>query len=966
MALSANNNRRFNFERALDNKEARWVDSAYAALSPRERIGQLLMIRAHSDRDSAFESEVERQIRQYGVGGLCFFQGTPEKQAALTNRYQAASERLPLMIAMDAEWGLGMRLKNACISFPSQMALGALQDESAIYDMGREIARQCRRLGVHVNFAPVADVNNNPANPVINHRSFGEDLDNVIRKSVRYAAGLQDGGVLACAKHFPGHGDTDKDSHFDLPIIRHDRRRLDSLELKPFRALIQSGIGSVMVAHLHIPTLDDRPNRPSTLSENTIHRLLRRQLDFEGLVFTDAMEMKGVSKFFSAGKAEVEALHAGNDVILLPADIEKTIEAIEKALADGYLDARKTADSVKRVLRAKYRLGLRAPQRVETANLRQELNTPEALLLKRRLIESSLTLARDRDHVVGFRDLGTTRIAVVSLGDTSANAFAQYCGFYAPADIFSAAGELSAEQSQALLDKLRPYDVVIVGLFQNSIKASENYGVPPSHIAWTQTLNRETQVVLVVLGNPYLLGYFDETPTVLAAYSTDTLAQQLAAQALFGAVELRGRLPVTASPAARFGQGLDRTYPQGMRLAYDTPESAGLRSDTLAKIDDIAAEMIASGAAPGCQILVARNNRIVWHKAYGYTDYTGTVPVSLQHLYDLASVTKVTATTVSLMHLRDRQLFHPDSAVGAYLPQLRKKPKGRLPMRQVLAHHAGLQAWIPFYKQTLDKQGQPLRALYSPTPRPGFDVPVARSLYLRNDWRDTLWQQIYRSESGATGKYRYSDLGMLLAMQAVENQSGKSLERYARENFYAPLGMGSTVFAPWRYRWESRCVPSEEDNYFRRERLQGYVHDMAAAMLGGEAGHAGLFGNANDLAKLFQMLLNGGSYFGECFLNEATVQEFTANQYGSRRGLGFDLKETAPGASPNMCVSASPRTFGHLGFTGTCVWADPEQNLIFVFLSNRTYPSMDNNKLITGNYRPRIQEVVYRAIQPEK
>lgn len=476
-ALSANNNRRFNFKRALDEREDRWVDSVFAALGPRERIGQLLMIRAHSDRDSVFEADVERQIRQYGVGGLCFFQGTPEKQALLTNRYQAASKRLPLMIAMDAEWGLGMRLKDACISFPSQMALGAIQDDDAIYDMGREIARQCRRLGVHVNFAPVADVNNNPANPVINHRSFGEDLGNVIDKSVRYAQGLQNGGVLACAKHFPGHGDTDKDSHFDLPVIRHDRRRLDSLELKPFRALVKAGIGSVMVAHLHIPTIDDRPNRPSTLSENAVYRLLRKQLHFEGLVFTDAMEMKGVSKFFSAGQAELEALRAGNDIILLPSDIQKTVEAIEKALSDGSLDARKMTESVKRVLRAKYRLGLRAPQRVDTSDLRRDLNTPEALLLKRRLIESSLTLVRDRNSVVGFRDLGAMRIALVSVGDTTANPFAQYCGFYAPVDVFGVAGELDEAASGRLLEKLQSYDVVIVGLFQRSIKAAESYGV---------------------------------------------------------------------------------------------------------------------------------------------------------------------------------------------------------------------------------------------------------------------------------------------------------------------------------------------------------------------------------------------------------------------------------------------------------------------------------------------------------
>ncbi|MCK6694548.1 MAG: glycoside hydrolase family 3 protein, partial [Thermoanaerobaculia bacterium] len=568
-------------------------------LSEEERLGQLFMVRAHSDKGPEYEQMVEDIVRKYRVGGLCFFQGTPERQAELTNRYQALSDRLPLMISMDAEWGLGMRLKDGTISYPRQIMLGAIQDNRLIYEMGREIARQCRRLGVQVNFAPVADVNNNPANPVINDRSFGEDRNNVAAKSFQYMMGLQDGGVMACAKHFPGHGDTDVDSHLDLPVISRSYERLDSLELFPFKTLIQYGIGSFMVAHLSVPAIDPRENRPSTLSRSIVTNLLRDKMGFDGMIFTDAMEMQGVAKHFRPGYADLEALRAGNDMICLSGDVGAAITVIQSALAADSLDRRQIDASVKRILRAKYRLGLTKPQRVEVANIRRDLNRPESILLKRRLVESALTLVRDRAGIVGFEQVEKLQLATLALGDTNRTVFQTTCGFYAPMAHFNGAKDLDSAKATFLLDTLATYDAVLLSLHDMSRRPDTKFGLRDSQIQWINRLCERTKVVLTVFGNPYSLRYFDEVPVVLLAYCDESINQEIAAQTLFGAVDLHGKLPVTASPYARYAHGIDKKY-ASKRMGYDLPEAVGLNSDTLRLMDDVVTELIAAGAAPGC------------------------------------------------------------------------------------------------------------------------------------------------------------------------------------------------------------------------------------------------------------------------------------------------------------------------------------------------------------------------------
>lgn len=978
--LAFNDNRRFaNLSRSANQLEERWVDSVFNVLTEDERLGQLFVFRAHLDKDSLYEKQVEDLITQYKPGGLCIFNpthtGTIEKQAELTNRYQALSPRLPLLITMDLENGLGMRLRNTAISYPRAMMLGALQDNSLIYDMGKEVARQCRRLGVHVDFAPVADVNNNPENPVIGERSYGEDRYNVAAKAYQYMAGLQDGGVLACAKHFPGHGDTDMDSHFDLPLIKYDRNRLDSLELFPFRMLAKNGVGSFMVAHLSVPALDNRPNRPTTLSRAVVTDLLRKEIGFEGLIFTDAMEMEGVKKFFPNGSADVEAFKAGNDISLLPVDMGATWAALQTALNDGSLDRAQLHASVKRVLRVKYRLGLTTPQRVDPTNLRRDLNRPEAYALKRRIVAAAMTLVRDDKSLVGFPNLENIRFASVAVGDTNRTVFQTYCGYYAPFSHFNMAKASDSLTQIRLLDSLRRFDVVMASLHgmrttplplrtaKSEAGADTMYGLHPSQVAFLQKLNKQNTVVLTIFGNPYTLRWVGDAAVLLQAYTEDPMAQEYAAQGLFGASDINGILPITATPFAHFGHGIRKVFPK-KRLGYDLPEAVGLRSDTLALMDKLVQEMIATGAAPGCQILVAKDNKIVWNKAYGYYTYEQTTPVTTETIFDLASVTKVAATTISVMKLTENGQMSLDVPMANFIPELKTTNKKDLTVREILAHHAGLQPWIPFYQQTLTADKMPAPAIYRSTAEKGFEVPVAKDLFMQNVWVDSVWQKVFNSPLRDDRQYKYSDLGLYLNARAVLNVSGKPVNEFADQQYYRPLGLSTTGFNPWKKGLTLRCAPTEEDAYFRRQKLQGYVHDMGAAMLGGVSGHAGLFSNANDLAKIFQMLLNGGSYGWHEYLKPETVRLFTTRYSAStRRGMGFDMKELDEKQPANMSPLAGKNTFGHLGFTGICVWADPDKNLIFIFLSNRTYPTMENNKLSNGDYRPKLQGMVYRAMQ---
>ncbi len=962
----------FSFTNPIGQKETKsieWANAILDKMSLDEMIGQLFMIRAHSDLGADHIASVKRQIKKYHVGGMCFFQGTPQKQAELINEYQKLSKN-PLLIAQDAEWGLGMRFKDKyAISFPKQLTLGAIKNNDLIYQMGQEVAKHLLRIGVQVNFAPVVDVNVNPANPVIHNRSFGEDIYNVTAKSHAYMMGMQDGGLMACAKHFPGHGDTSVDSHYDLPVILHDNSRLDSIELMPFRTLSNLGVKSMMSAHLQVPTIDNRENRPTSLSAKALQKLLIEDIGFKGLIFTDGLEMKGVANHFKPGEMEIEALKAGNDVLLLPIDIDVAFKKIKEAVKAGSLDSTMIRKKALKILSNKYELGLdKKPTVNNLSNIPKDINTNEAIALKSKLYEEAITLVKNEKQTIPIEKKSNAKIAVLSLGSKTETPFQKRINSYENITKLNLPKSFTNAEKNTINNKISGHDVVIIGLHDMNIYASKNYGITENEIKFIQELSKTKKVVLVNFGTPYALKYFGDITTIIQAYEEDTICQDITAQMIFGAYGFRGTLPVSVNDFVR-NTGIQTASLQ--TLKYGVPEKVGMISDSLDAIKDIVEEMIKEKAAPGCQVLAIKDGQIVYDEAFGYHTYDKKKKVEKEDVYDVASVTKILATTISMMKMDEQKTIDINEKIEKYLPEIDTCNKGSLIIKDVLAHHAKLPGWIAFYENTLkEKESKKAKVeidnkYYKSSFSDSFCLHVVDDLYLRCDYRDSIYQRIYACGLRDEAEYKYSDLGFYLFDQMITRMSGMRLDEYTKTHFYKPLGLNKTGFNPLEWSNKNAIVPSEKDDYYRNKIIHGHVHDMGAAMLGGVAGHAGLFSNTQDLAVIMQMLLNGGNYGGKQYLQPETIMKYTNRYYNSRRGLGFDMKETDENRTLNMSDEASDSTFGHLGFTGTAVFADPEHNLVYIFLSNRTFPTMNNNKFSRNEYRPRIQSVFYNALKSE-
>jgi CubicO group peptidase (beta-lactamase class C family) len=674
------------------------------------------------------------------------------------------------------------------------------------------------------------------------------------------------------------------------------------------------------------------------------------------------MSMHGVSKFFGPGESDLRALQAGNDVLLMSENIHVAFDTVRAAIARGEITQASIDARVRKVLAAKYRLGLRRAAPVPLANLRADLTGRDGFELRERLIEAALTLARNRRDLLPIRRTDSLKIACISLGTAGRTAFQTQCAYFSPVLEKTLLSEIPAKAAEKTLAEVADCDLVIVGLHGMSRKAENQFGVTESERIFLERLQAQNRTALCVFGNPYSLRLLDYGDAVVVAYEDNETVQRICAEAVFGAASMNGRLPITASPEFPFGAG---AVVPAFRMPYGDPDRQGLDGAKLDAIDAIAKELVAEKAAPGCQVLVAKNGKIVFHRTYGAHTYDKSArAVMPTDLYDLASITKVAATTLSLMKIYDEGRLDLDRTLGHYLPELRGTNKENLVLREVLVHQAGLKDWIPFYLETLDKNKRPKAELYKGLCDSVFCVPVSEKLFLKKSFPDSIWKAIYRSDLRADKDYVYSDLGLYLAQRVVESITGTPLDRYVEETFYGPMGLRQTLFNPRKRLAPGRIVPTEIDGYFRHQSIQGTVHDMGSAMMGGVAGHAGLFSTAPELASLMQLLLDGGQWAGVQYLHPRTIELFTAyhDPKTSRRGIGFDKPEPDPARTANTAKACSPKTFGHTGFTGTCVWADPEHDLVFVFLSNRTYPDMNNRKLITGNYRTRIQDIIYRAL----
>ncbi|PRZ22869.1 glycoside hydrolase family 3 N-terminal domain-containing protein [Flavobacterium granuli] len=935
--------------------EAKWVDSIYNKMSVKEKIGQLFMISAYSNRDSVHEKEVKALIEEYKVGGLLFFQGGPMRQAQLTNAYQSKSD-VPLFVAIDAEWGLNMRL-DSTYRYPWNMTLGAIENLSLIENVGRNMAKESKRMGIHFNFAPVLDINTNPKNPIIGNRSFGENKTNVSEKAIALMKGVQSQGVFSTGKHFPGHGDTSADSHHTLPLVDFSKERIDKVELYPYKRMFDEGLVSVMVAHLNIPSLETQENHPSSASYNIVTNLLQKQLGFEGLIFTDGLAMKGATDFLSPGDLEVAVILAGNDILLGPINVPASFKKLESAYADGIITEARLAHSVKKILRYKFKAGLNNYKPIDLNNLHDDINPSENDALHYKLYENAITVLKNDTEILPIKNLDQ-KIAYVKLGDDTNSTFVSTLKKYTEVT------EVANSNIDSLNQELKKYNTVIVG-FHKVNKTWDKQEFTATELLWLQEIAKHNKVILDIFTKPYSLlpiTNFDDIEGLVVSYQNSDISQIVSAELLFGAIDAKGKLPVSINTSFKVNDGL--ATEKLNRLGFTAPENEDMNPHILSKIDAIAQKAIDGRMAPGMQVLVARKGNVIFQKSYGHHSYDNTVKVSNSDLYDVASISKMISTLPNVMQLYDQNKVNLDTKLKKMVPIFKKTNKKNISFKDLLSHYAGLQAWIPFYKATLDAQNKPLVKYYRKVADSQFSTKVADSLFIRNDYHDTIMKIIADSPLSLKKEYKYSDFTFIILKEYLEKKTKKRLDVLSQQNFYNTLGMNNTLYNPLEKFDKNNIAPTEIDTYFRHQVVQGYVHDMAAAMEGGIAGHAGIFSNAMDVAKMMQLFLQKGNYGNKQYFSEKTFDAFNTCYYsneGVQRGLGFDKRINKDGPTCS-CVSSS--SFGHTGFTGNIAWVDPETEIVYIFLSNRTYPEVtaEGNKLAKEKIREDIQKIIQEAI----
>ena len=934
-----------------------WVDSIYINMSLQEKVGQLFMVDIFSNRSRAETNKIKKLISDQHIGGVIFSKGGPQQQAKLNNEYQELS-KVPLLIGMDAEWGLAMRL-DSTFALPWNMTLGAVQSLKLIEEAGASISRHSNRLGVHINFAPVIDINTNPDNPIIGNRSFGEEKDNVTEKAVAFMKGMHKENILSSAKHFPGHGDTNSDSHKTLPTISFSRSRLENIELFPYYRLIEEGVSSVMVAHLNVPGLESRSNMPSSLSRTIVTDLLKDQLQFKGLIFTDALNMKGASNYKTPGDIDLAAFLAGNDVLLISEDIPKASLKITEAYDSGLISEERLAHSVKKILQAKYKAGLNQYEPVNTSNLRKDLITLQDDVLYEELVENAITLIKNDMGVVPVKDLDIKKIAYVKFGDATGVPFLNQLRKYTRVD------HVTADNLDDMLKKLKAYNLVIIGFHKSNASPWAGYKFSKEDLTWIHGITRQNVSLLNIFTRPYALMEVSGSTVegIMVAYQNSAIAQEKAAQILFGGLEARGKLPVSIGNEFPVGTGF---FTKSLnRLSYGLPESVGMNSLKLQKIDSLINVGLATKMTPGMQVMVARKGKVIYQRNAGYHTYEKKIPVSDTSIYDLASLTKILASLPLIMQLEEKNVLDFNSRLGEFMPYFKGSNKENIRLQDMLLHYGQLKSWLPFYVPTIDRATKrPSVKYYREQPIENFNIPVAENMFIRNDIRDSIMAVIRDSDLEKSIGYKYSDLPFYIMKYYLEDYHNSNLDYLTQNEFYKPLGANLTSFVPLNHFNIEQIVPTEDDKLWRRQLVQGYVHDQGAAMQGGIGGHSGLFSTANDVTKIMQLFLNGGNYGGKRYLNSQTLEKFNTCYYcddNVRRGVGFDKPQLGKAGPTCGCVSQS--SFGHSGFTGTFAWADPEEEIVFVFLSNRTFPDVDNRKLIQSDIRAKIQQVIYDAIE---
>lgn len=958
-------------QKADTQKMKQWADSIFDTMTLDEKIGQMFIITAPPD--PGHRDQVIKYIDRQKIGGILFSKGTIEDQAASINHYQQHT-RIPLFIALDGEWGLSMRFEGAP-RFPRNMTLGAVDDLELIRQYGAEVGRECRLSGIHINFAPVVDINTNPLNPVIGTRSFGENPQDVSDRAIAYARGLESQNIISVAKHFPGHGDTSEDSHKTLPTVNKNRQQLHDTELHPFQQYINARLAGIMTAHLAVPALDSITRKPASLSPLIVQNLLQTQMNFTGLTFTDALAMKGAAT--ESQNPAVDAIKAGNDIILNPADPETQIQAVKKAVETGQIPIQLIEEKSLKILHYKYAAGLNNQQTIKTKNIRQNLNTEYTSWLIRELNNKAVTLLKNNNREIPIKNLDN--IALLTISTANETTIHKTLSQYTTITQYTITPKTTPKTIDTIFRQLRRHNTIIC-----TIHTTRTINLPQ-----LPQLAREKTLHIAFLTTPYTIPKYQQTinhaATVTTAYENTPDAQQSTAELIMGGIPALGKLPVT----------INNMYPlhttnttTKTRLSHHSPIHEHHNPDALLQIDQIALEGINSKAYPGCQILIARNSTIIYHKTFGTFDYAGTHPVQTDDLYDLASLTKALATTPAIMKLHEQQKINLDQPISIHIPQLNNTPLAGITIRSLLHHETPLPPYLPFYQQLIDPQSY-TGALFSSrrtpthnihfdtntyarsnfrfhqnktsrTPREGIETKIADNLYTKNNIEQDILSEIINTTLRKNSNYQYSDLNFILLKTAIENITSQTLDHYLYTEYSHPLGANTTTYHPLALFPKNRIAPTEHDQFWRNQILIGHPHDEAAAILGGVSGNAGLFSSAGDIAKILQMLLWNGQYGSREYLTPQTVKLFTQTKSpNSRRGLGFDH----PDPNRTDLSQVSTLTFGHTGYTGTCFWVDPDKQLIYIFLSNRVYPSRTNRRLATLKIRERIQDAIYKSME---
>ena len=933
-----------------------WVDSLYNSMTLKEKVAQLFVLQLMTKNDNT--NLIYKQISENKIGGIILSNGSPLKMAETINKMQSISN-IPLLIGIDGEWGLKMRI-DSTIKFPWNMSLGAIKHNSLLERVGESIGKHCKRMGIHINFAPVVDINTNPNNPIIGNRSYGEDKFNVTNKAVSFTKGMQEEGILACAKHFPGHGDTSKDSHETLPTIGFKKKRIMDIELYPYKTLIKQGLGAVMIAHLNVPSLESNTDFPSSLSKKIVTRLLKDRLKFKGLIITDALGMKGVTSY-DKENIDLMAFKAGNDVLLMSGDINTGISSIVNAYKSNEISEKRLQHSVKKILKAKYKVGLNRYKPIDTNNLISDLNPINDKVLKEEVVSNIITLLKNDKQFTPILSLNNNKIIHIQTGSDSGETFNTYLNKYSSVDYIKISDFKTIND---LMDKLTEYNTVIIGLHQPSNTPWDKYNFTRKELLWIDKISKSKNTILAIFAKPYSLNKvlnINTFKSVILSYQNDEIFQEKTAQMIFGSISFNGVIPVSIVDKFKVGDGIKTSIIN--RLSYGLPESVNIDSRKINRIDSIVNLSIDSMMTPGVQLIIAKNSKVVFDKSYGKLRYDKDNIVNSTTKYDLASLTKILVTLPLVMKLYDNNVISIDSKLKEILPHYNGTNKSDVTIKEMLSHFSYFQAWIPFYKQTIDTiSGNLKKHLYNTKRDKEFTLKINNNLYLLSSYKDTILNQIKESKL-IDERYKYSDLPYLILQEYIEDYYSSDLDNLSRKHFFNSIGANSFMFNPANSISIENIAPTEIDVYFRNQEVVGYVHDMTAAMLGGVAGHAGLFGNANDVAKIMQMYIQNGNYGGIQYLKPETINTFNTCNYcseGNRRGIGFDKPQLEDEGPTCGCISMN--SFGHSGWTGTYAWADPDEEIVYVFLSNRSYPNDPENKLLNYNIRTEIQRLLYESI----